>query len=177
MKHDYPDRYSGLDSPLHRLDPRSKLFGFTAALLIIVSEPRGELVPFLFYFALIAALLLISRVPVMFILRRCLNASPFILLAALLLPFSSLLSDREAGLTTEVWNFSLSVVLKALAAIILLVLLTSLDKFHRLLKGLRSTGFPAVFTVLAALMYRYIFILNDERLRTQMARLSRTPGR
>jgi cobalt/nickel transport system permease protein len=177
MKHDYPDRYSGLDSPLHRLDPRSKLFGFTAALLIIVSEPRGELVPFLFYFALIAALLLISRVPVMFILRRCLNASPFILLAALLLPFSSFLSDREAGLTTDVWNFSLSVMLKALAAIILLVLLTSLDKFHRLLKGLRSAGFPAVFTVLAALMYRYIFILNDERLRTQMARLSRTPGR
>ena len=48
MKHHYPDRYSDLDSPLHRLDPRSKLFGFTAAILIIVSEPRGMLVPFFF---------------------------------------------------------------------------------------------------------------------------------
>ena len=81
------------------------------------------------------------------------------------------------GLSQKVWNISFSVVLKAFAAIILLVLLTSLDKFHRLLKGLRSAGFPVVFTVLAALMYRYIFILNDERLRTQLARASRTPGR
>jgi len=177
MKHNYPDRYSGLDSPLHRLDPRSKLFGFAAAILIIVSEPRGELFPFLFYFVLIAVLILVSRVPVLFVLRRCRIALPFILLAALLLPFSSVLGGGSAGISAEVWNISISVVLKALAAIILLVLLTSLDKFHRLLKGLRSAGFPVVFTVLAALMYRYIFILNDERLRTQLARVSRTPGR
>jgi cobalt/nickel transport system permease protein len=178
MKHDYPDRYSGLDSPLHRLDPRSKIFGFSAAILILVSEPRGELFPFLFYAALIGSLLFLSRIPPPFIVRRCLIAAPFILTAALLLPLSlALEGGSSSGLTAEAWFFSLSIVLKSFSAVTLLILLTSLDKFHRLLKGLRVLGLPPVFGVLAALMYRYIFILNDERLRTQRARISRTPGR
>jgi len=178
MKHDYPDRYCGLDSPLHKLDPRAKIFGFTAAILIIVSEPRGNIFPFPLYFLLIGTFLLLSRIPLAFILRRCLIALPFILAAALLLPLSLAL-DGSPGteVTSGTWAYSLSIILKALAALTLLALLTSLDKFHRLIKGLRAVGLPAVFGVLAALMYRYIFILNDERLRTQRARISRTPGR
>ena len=178
MKHDYPDRYCGLGSALHRLDPRAKVFGFAAAILIIISEPRGELLPFPLYFLLIGIFLLLSRIPLPFILRRCLIAVPFILTAALLLPLSLAL-DGSPGteVTAATWAHSLSIILKALAAVSLLALLTSLDNFHRLLKGLRAAGLPPVFGVLAALMYRYVFILNDERLRTQRARISRTPGR
>lgn len=178
MKHAYPDRYGDLDSLLHRLDPRAKIFGFTAAILVIVSEPRGELFPLALYGILIGFLLVLSRIPPVFILRRCLVAVPFILAAALLLPLSIALEGRPgSGVPAEAWSHSLSILIKATTAVCLLVLLTSLDRFHRLLKGLVAAGIPPVFGVLAALMYRHIFILNDERLRTQRARISRTPGR
>jgi cobalt/nickel transport system permease protein len=36
---------------------------------------------------------------------------------------------------------------------------------------------PRILGLLSALMYRYIFIIHDEWLRTNMARKSRTPGK
>ena len=42
MKHSFLDRFSELDSPVHSIDPRAKIVALLAALLIVVSEPRGE---------------------------------------------------------------------------------------------------------------------------------------
>jgi len=179
MKHDYLDKYSSLDSVLHKLDPRTKIVCFFSAVIVIVSEPRGETAAFLFYYLILAVLLLASRIPASFFLKRCLIASPFILMAALMLPVSFFLGGESASrnLNIGVVVFSLSILLKAYAAILLLVLLTSTDKFHRLLKGMRSMHLPNILTMMSALMYRYIFIINDERLKTNRARDSRSPGR
>ena len=178
MKHDYFDKYSGLDSPLHRLDPRTKILTFLAVIGIFISEPRGEVAPFLFYYLLLGGLIIVSRIPPSYILRRCLLASPFILMAALALPLSHLFgSSANDGLTQRIALSSLSIMLKAAAAVIVLVLLTSTSRFHVLLKGLRRLRMPPVLGVMSALMYRYLFIINDERLRTKRARDSRTPGR
>jgi cobalt/nickel transport system permease protein len=179
MKHDYLDKYSGLDSVLRRLDPRTKIFAFFSAIVIIVSEPKGELFPFIFYSVALGSLIMAGRIPLKFVLSRCLIASPFILMAALLLPLSLLFSGpiKSDVFSVNMAALSGSILLKAYSALILVVLLTSTDKFHRLLKGLRSLGMPSVLGAMSALMYRYIFILNDERLRTNRARESRTPGR
>jgi cobalt/nickel transport system permease protein len=91
---------------------------------------------------------------------------------------SYVLSQETAPLSRELWLYHpLSILLKAYAAIILLTLLTSTEKFHRLLKGLRTLKFPPVLGIMSALMYRYIFILNDERLRTNRARVCRLAGK
>ena len=178
MKHDYFDKYSGLGSFIHLLDPRTKILTFLAAIGIFVSEPRGEVFPFLFYYFLLSVLLGMSRIPLSFVLKRFLMAFPFILMAAVGLPLSHLAGSTEGtAFTTQMALSSLSIVLKAGAAVIVLVLLTSTSKFHMLLKGMRSLRMPSVLGVMSALMYRYLFILNDERLRTNRARESRTPGR
>jgi cobalt/nickel transport system permease protein len=71
---------------------------------------------------------------------------------------------------------ALAILLKATAAIFLLTLLTATERFHRLLHGLRMLRAPHLLGVLSAFMYRYVFILSDELLRTSLARSSRTPG-
>ncbi len=179
MKHSFLDRYSSLDSPVHRLDPRAKIISFLAALLIIVSEPRGEVQSFLFYYVLIGALVWISRIPVRFLLKRCLIVAPIVLMAAgLMLVSGSPIAEGAIGHPHGGRVLlSLSIALKAFAAVILLTLLTSTERFHRLLEGMRALKMPALLGVLSAFMYRYAFIISDEMLRTSRARLSRTPGR
>jgi cobalt/nickel transport system permease protein len=66
--------------------------------------------------------------------------------------------------------------LKATLSVTILILLASTEKFHNLLGGLRKIKFPVIVGILSALMYRYIFILSDEVMRTNRARNSRTPG-
>ncbi|MFW6140361.1 MAG: hypothetical protein ACOC5S_03295 [Acidobacteriota bacterium] len=80
MKHHYLDKYSDLDSFIHKLDPRVKLICFFLAILAVVSEPRGDLTGFPFYYLLLVLLLFFSRVPVVYVLKRCLLASPFIVM-------------------------------------------------------------------------------------------------
>jgi cobalt/nickel transport system permease protein len=179
LKHDFLDKYSHLESPIHRLDPRVKILSVFLAIVIIVSEPLGELTHFLYYFVIIALLVALSRVPLKYILMRCLIVSPFILMAAAFLPLSRmLLPDPQfeySGYT--VYRASLTILFKAYSAIILLVLLTSSEKFQRLLLGFRKLKMPRLIGVISALMYRYIFLLTDEVLKTTRARESRTPGK
>lgn len=176
MKHDYLDKYSRLDSFIHQRDPRVKLICFFLAVVAVVSEPKGDITGFPFYYLLMFLLLAASRIPVVFVLKRCLIASPFIVMAAGVLPLSYMLSPTPSSIPTQVMVFHpLSILLKAYAAVILLTLLASTEKFHCLLNGLQKLKFPPILGIMSALMYRYIFILNDEMLRTARARKSRTP--
>ncbi len=177
MRHDYLDKYSAIHSFIHKLDPRVKLICFFLAVVAVVSEPRGDITGFPFYYLLLFFLVMASRIPVSFVLKRCMIASPFIVMAAGVLPLSYILSRSSSSLPSEVMLYHpLSILLKAYAAVILLTLLASTEKFHRLLSGLQKLKFPPILGILSALMYRYIFILNDEMLRTTRARKSRTPG-
>ena len=179
MKHAFLDKHSDLDSPIHRIDARARLIAAFSAIVIIVSEPQGNLLPFIFYGVVIFGLTAISKIPPGYILKRCLIVSPFIIIAAVSYPLSLTgTNTNEAGeLLTEGIRTGLTIFLKAFCALLLLILLTSTGRFHRLLAGLRMLGMPRLLGVISALMYRYVFILHDEFLRTTRARDSRTPGK
>lgn len=179
MKHSFIDKYSNLDSTVHKLDPRIKLLLTFLGIIIIVSEPPGKILPFAFYGVAVLILILLSRIPLGFIIKRFLILSPFILMAALFFPVSLWLTNDEqiVNLQHPAFKVALSIFFKAGLSILLLILLVSTDKFHNLLLGLRRLKMPKVIGVIAALMYRYIFILSDEALKTRRARESRTPGR
>lgn len=179
MKHSFLDKHSGLVSAVHSIDPRVKFLAAFSAILIIVSEPHGRLLPFVFYGPVILWVAAISKIPAGYMLKRCLIVSPFIIMAAVSYPLSRPGSGwQETGqiLTAEVMS-GLSIFLKAFYALVLLILLTSTGRFHLLLAGLRKLGMPRLPAVISALMYRYVFILHDELLRTNRARDSRTPGK
>jgi cobalt/nickel transport system permease protein len=71
---------------------------------------------------------------------------------------------------------ALIIFFRAFTAIMILILLSSTDKIHRLLMALRKLRMPKLICSISALLYRYVFLLADETLRTTRARESRTPG-
>lgn len=159
------DRYADLDSIIHRLDARSKIVGFVVPVLLIASTPRDQMQPFPAYFALLALLLVLSRVPVTHVVWRCAAAAPFIFMASALL----LVAQGQQGLRPAA-----SIALRASACVALLVLLTATSKFQDLLRAMKSLGAPEALNLIANLMFRYMFLLQEEYQRMVRARESRT---
>ena len=179
MKHSYIDKYSHISSPVHKIDPVLKLLAALLIILAVVSQPSGRLLPFAIYGILILLLVLLSKIPLGYVMKRILIVLPFVLFAAVFYPLSLKLSDSSITLSIhhpEVLK-GISIFFKAVLSVMVLVLLVSIEKFHHLLSALRRLKMPSVVCVISALMYRYIFILADESMKTSLARQSRTPGK
>ncbi|RPJ57898.1 MAG: hypothetical protein EHM12_08670 [Dehalococcoidia bacterium] len=179
MKHDFIDKYCHLDSPLHRLDPRTKLL-FAFALLLLFNA-SNQLRLFIFYYLLLAIGIGLSRVPLLYFLKRVLLVTPFVLMIALLMIGSAALSaDSPPTLSPEdlgqpLYLRALLIVLKTYASVTVLTLLTSVTRFTCLLWAMRKFRFPAVITTLSRLIYTYIFVLIDEMHATFRSIKSRAP--
>lgn len=153
-----------------------------AALLIIlaiVSQPPAALLPFAVYGALVAMLVLLSRIPVVFVLKRILLVMPFVLFAAVFYPISVKLTDKSTmfSLHHPAVLKGIAILIKAILSVTVLVVLVSSERFHHLLGAMRRLKMPSVVCIISAMMYRYIFILADESMKTTQARQSRTPGK
>lgn len=180
MRHDFLDKHSHISSPVHSLDPRVKIVAVFSAIIIIVTEPLdGHLLRFTLYTAMVIAIAALSRVPPLYIMKRLLVVLPFILMAALFYPLSVYYSNSEELTTSRemLAGAGLTILMKSVLAVVLLILLSSTERFHRLLLALRRLKVPSIVTTISALLYRYIFLLVDETLKTTRARDSRTPGR
>jgi cobalt/nickel transport system permease protein len=164
VRHSFIDRYALLDSPLHILEPRSKLVAFTALIVCVLSIPTGRGPLFVAYFFATAILMGISQIPLSFIVGRTLLVLPFIVLASLAAPWKGF-----QGLTT--------LFVRALLCLILLILLTNTTRFVELLRGLRKLGCPQVLVMNLSFLYRYFFVLTEEAMRMKQARDCRRVGR
>lgn len=180
MKHDFIDKYCHLDSPLHRLDPRSKLFFCLSLLIIIISANRLKL--FAFFYALLLLLVLVSRVPIRYYLKRALLVTPFVVMIAVFMLVSAVVAPPPRNLTLALDKLdhpvlmqTTLILLKTYASIILLTILTSVTRFNCLLWAMRRFKFPAVMTTISRLVYTYIFILIDEIHALQRSIKSRSP--
>ncbi len=181
MEHNFIDKYSDLNSPIHRLDPRLKFIATLAFILTVVSTPPSCWQAFLLYFALIASLLLLSRLPPVYVLKRSLVVLPFVLMVALFLPF---LRRGEVAGSYNVWLWEISVTYgglmvlwnitaKAWLAVMAMILLSSTTKIPALFMGMGKLGMPLVMVLLLSFLYRYLFVLGEEVLRLKRARDSR----
>lgn len=167
MKHSFIDRYAVLDSPLHVLDARTKLFGFTALIASVLWIPPGKPFAFFAYFFLTAILMGISQIPLAYIVARTLVILPFIVLAGLALPWKT-----GAGFAP----FSM-LLLRSSLCLIILILLTNTTRFAELLRGLRRLGCPRILVMNLGFLYRYLFVLTEEVMRMRQARDCRRVGR
>jgi cobalt/nickel transport system permease protein len=160
VKHNFIDRYSSLDSPLHLLDPRTKLIGFAALVVGVLMTPPGHGLVLFAYFFLIAIFMGISQIPLEYLVGRMLVLIPFVLLASIAMPRAGGFSFASVG----------TLVTRSVLSLLLLVLLTNTTRFPELLRGLRRLGCPRILTVNLGFLYRYIFVLTDEAMRLRQAR-------
>lgn len=184
MKHAYIDEHSHLNSFIHRLDPRIKIISSIAFILFVIFTGPGSFKTFGLYGALMAVLILLSRIPIGFIFKKSLVIIPFVLMMAFFIPFVK--SGEVAGgysfgtlkLTVTYggliifWNCLIKAYLSTLA-MILLITSTSFSDFLRALEKLKC---PLLFTMIFSFMYRYIFVVEDELLKMQQAKEARSVG-
>ena len=173
------------ESLLHKLDPRSKLVTTLAFVVAVVMTPPGAWKAFGLYFLLVATLVILSRVPVFYLLKRTLVIVPFVLVIALFLPF---LKPGEAAGSYNIWLWQISVsrsglvllgsvMVKAWLSVLSMLVLSSTTEFPALLQGLERLGLPRVMVMLFSFMYRYLFVMVEEVNRMRLARDSRNLGR
>jgi cobalt/nickel transport system permease protein len=166
MRHDYWDRYSRIDSPIHRRPAALKAATALAIILISVAPSRPPAYLLASVAAVLLALISASRIPPVFFLKRILFFEPFILTVAALALFQP-----------DGFPRFLTLIVKSTLSLITVILLANTTPFHELLRVLRRIHAPSVILTLLALMYRYIFVLADEMQRMRRARRSRTFGR
>jgi cobalt/nickel transport system permease protein len=184
VKHSFIDEYSHLNSFIHRLDPRTKLLASLAFIVAVLLTPASNWPIFTIYFCIIAVMLVLSKLPPLYVLKRSLVIFPFVLLIAVFIPF---FKEGQVAGSYNIWLWQISityngllilanVVVKSWLCILALILLSSTTKLDDLLKGLRYLGIPQVMILILSFMYRYIFVLVDEVMRLQQARDSRNFG-
>jgi cobalt/nickel transport system permease protein len=164
-------------SPVHRLDPRAKIVGLVAVTLIAVSAGLGEWPVFAGCLAVLVAVAAAARVPPREIWRRARFVLPLVLLAAVFLPIV-----RTGGETWSLGPFTVheeglrtfaTVSLKAVIGTLSAVLLAATTPFPQVLHGLEAMRVPRLLVLIAAFMYRYLFVIVEEAGRMRAALASR----
>lgn len=150
-------------SPLHRLDPRTKVFGCSAyilAVLLVPSKPN---------WALLALSLLL--LPAMTASRVSVGR-----LVARVAPAGGLIALASVGLLFEGSpNRFLAVSCKALDCTAAAVILTAATPYHHLLAALRWMRLPGVLVSVAGIAYRLVFVVLEEAVRMAVAYRCRVP--
>ena len=164
-------------SPVHRLDPRAKILGLVAVTLIAVSAPVEAWPVFMACALVLASVAYLARVRVSDIWRRARFVLPLVLLAALLIPLFRTggetyslgpLTVHEDGLETFA-----AVVAKATIGTVAAVLLGATTTFPSVLRGLEALRVPRLLVLIAAFMYRYLFVIVEEVARMRAALAAR----
>jgi len=163
MHHDFLDRHSRDESPIHRLPAGAKMTGALLAIGAIVTLPMR--IGWFFVLASVALIVIAvtSRIPARFLVRRLLFLEPFVAGVAVL----SLL--REGG-----WVVVEGIVIRSTLSLVTILLLANTTPFSTMLEVLRKIHVSPTFITILALMYRYLFVLVDEMERMRRARMSRS---
>jgi cobalt/nickel transport system permease protein len=164
-------------SPIHRLDPRAKIIGFLGVTFVAVSTPLGQWPVYLACGAMLALLAAAARIPPREIWRRSRVVIPLVLFVAVFLPFVRS-GGEEYGLgpisvSAEGLRTFGEVAAKATLGTVSAVLLGATTTFPAVLRGLERLRVPRVFTLIAAFMYRYLFVIVDEVQRMRAGLTSR----
>jgi cobalt/nickel transport system permease protein len=163
-------------SPIHRLDPRAKIIGLAGITVLGVSTPLGAWPAFAACLVALAAIAVVARIGPGMIWSRVRVILPLVVLVAAFVPFvrggpavrAGPLSLSEAGLATLA-----SVTVKATIGALSAVLLGATTGFPDILHGLERLRAPRLLTVIAAFMYRYVFVIVDEARRMRAALAAR----
>ena len=163
MRHDFLDRYSRLDSPIHRLPTSVKLVG---SLSIVAANVSVSFAHYWFFIIVAGVLLVLSAltsIPWRFIFGRLVLLEPFALGIALMALF-----QENGGMVF------LSILVRSTLCLFTMILLSNTTPFSSLLQTMARFGVPRLLITILALLYRYLFVLIDEVERLNRARTSRT---
>lgn len=179
MHHAQIDRLSCQESPMHRLDGRVKFVCVIVFTVIVISLSVTSISMLFCYAVAPFAMLVIGRVPLKFVLKQILIASPFVAALAI----SSIFYDRHEAVvefgpftfyTTVGFLRCVSILCKFIVTLLALMALVATTSFTDLLTAMSQLGLPRILVTQLGFLYRYIFLLLDRASHVIRARRSRT---
>lgn len=163
---------------IYQLDPRSKLITTIIFILTVVSVDKyaiASLLPFLIYPAVLVA---IADLPAGYFLKKIILVSPFAILVGLFNP----LLDRDILLyigplgISGGWISLVSILIRFCLTVGTALILIAVTSFAGICFALEKLRVPKVFVNQLLFLYRYIFVLADEAVRMNRARILRSVG-
>jgi cobalt/nickel transport system permease protein len=172
------DALSYKDTPIHHLDPRTKVISTLAFIITVVSFPKYEVTRLLPFFIFPVVIFSLGDIPVRFILKKVLFASIFAVLIGLFNPVLDTNTMYHVfGIPVSGgWVSFLSILLKFLLTVSAVLLLISTTSFPGVSHALGKLGIPEVFISQLLFLYRYLFVLMEEAMRMVRARDLRSFG-
>ena len=155
--------HSGRESVVSRLPAGLKLGVALGMIVGTVLAPPGAVGWFVAMATVLVATVALSRVPVVFLLKRLAWLSPFILGVALV-------NAVQAGARGS-WQ---AVAVKSTICLLTVIVVSNTTPFSRILRVLKAAHVPGLLITTLALMHRYLFVLVEEAERMRRARASRT---
>lgn len=190
MHHDFIDKYSFSDGPLHRLDPRAKVAALVLWIGAVNVIPAGKLystagvgpsaMKLLALLLVLLCLLGGSRVPVPYILKRSLIVLPFAFFIAFFAIFFGAGPTELIGpipIRPDGVRRFLAILAKSYLSVAGCLLLASTTRFADILWALDRMGVPRLLLMILSFLYRYLFLFADEAMRMLRGRNARSFGR
>jgi cobalt/nickel transport system permease protein len=154
------------DSAMSRIPAMLKLGMALVMIVGTVLAPPTAIGWFAGVAALLALAVVLSRLPLLFLLKRLAVLSPFVLGVALV-------NALQPGLRAS-W---LTVAIKSGICLLTIIVVSNTTPFSRILHVLKAVHVPVLLITTIALMHRYLFVLVEEAERMRRARASRTFSR
>jgi cobalt/nickel transport system permease protein len=158
---EYP--HGRLNTVIHRMPAELKLAGGLVIITLAVMLPAPATVWQLVAAAILALVVLLSRISPGFLLQRLLLLAPFVLGVTLVNAFQPAYRAH--------WPW---LVARSVLCLLTVILVSNTTPFSEVLRVLRRVRIPALLITTIALMHRYLFVLAEEAERMRRARASRT---
>jgi len=129
----------------------------------------------------VATLVLLSKIPLLYIVKRLAIILPILSIIAISLPFitpGNVIYEFHLIVPLKITDIGLanffSVIIKALLALSVMIVLTTTTRFRDLMFAMQRLHIPSIIISIIGFMYRYIFLFTDEFEKMNMGRESRT---
>lgn len=175
------ERLAWQTSPMHRLDPRTKVVAALVLILAVVLTPPLRPLEFAALCALFAAAALIGRLPLGWVLKRSALVIPVAGTIALFAPLAHSGGSLTVGGVTGSyagggWVAAWAIVSKAWLSVLVTVVLSGTTPAPRLIRGLQALHMPDVFVTLFSFIYRYVDVFREQLRSLRTAVESRAPS-
>jgi cobalt/nickel transport system permease protein len=164
-------------SRVHRLDPRAKLVGFIGLTVVAVTAPLAAWPVWVACASVLALAAAVARIGPRTVWRRARLVLPLVLFVGAFVPFARtgqvVASLGPFDITREGLEVWAAASIKATIGTVSAVLLAATTAYPQVLRGLEALRVPRTLTMIAAFMYRYLFVIVDEVQRMRAARDAR----
>ncbi|MEI7941211.1 MAG: CbiQ family ECF transporter T component, partial [Verrucomicrobiota bacterium] len=150
--------HSHRDSPVSRLPARLKLGAALVIIVVTVLVPPRAVGWFVGASSLLLVVTVLSRIPLLFLLKRLAWLSPLVLSVALV---NALQPTARGG-----WG---AVAAKSTICLLTIILVSNTTPFSQILRVLKAVRVPGLLVTTLALMHRYLFVLVEEAERMRRA--------